>query len=195
MITDAAYNAMLDNQIVSGSGNMKLSVHTDYSATGANLHGTKTNANFSAAASRVKSLSAAVDIGVTTGNTIKWIGLWDAAGTTFVGMYPNGGSDKTFQLDVATNDRIYCEGHGFVNGDKVAFHNDTAPTGLTAGTSYFVVGATSADPDYFQVSTTSDGAAINITGQVGSRCVVSKIIEEVFASDGTLRVSTLTISL
>lgn len=194
MLTDTTYNAMLDNQIVSGASNMQLSCHSDYSATGTNLLGSKAVANFSAASSRQKALSAAVDISITAGNTVKWLGLWDAAGTTFKGMQPNGGSDKSFQIDVTT-ERIYCEAHGMSNGDKLTFHNGTPPTGLTAGVTYFVVGATAGDPDYFQVAATSGGSAINLTGEAAATCVLSKIIEETYGSNGTHRISTFTINL
>jgi hypothetical protein len=196
MLTDTEYNAMLDARLPSGAGNLYLSAHTDYSATGANMvAGSRTSANFSAAASRQKALSAAVDLTIGAGNTVKWIGVWDSTQTTFKGMYPNGGSDFTFQLDTTANERIYAEGHGLVNNDKVVFHNGTAPTGLTAGTTYWVVGVTAGDPDYFQVSLTQGGAAINITGQHAASCVCSKIIEETYAGAGTHRVNTMTISL
>lgn len=195
MLTTTEYNAMLDGRLPSGAGNLYLSAHTAFSATGANLTGSKTSANFSAASARVKALSASVDIAIGAGVTVSWIGLWDSTQATFKGMFPNGGTDKTFQLDVATNDRIYCEGHGYANNDKVTFHNDTPPTGLTEGTHYFVVGTTSADPDYFQVSATLGGAAINITGQAAAGCVVSKVVEETFASSGTFRITTLPISI
>lgn len=195
MITTAAYNAMLDNQFPSGAGNIMLSTHTDFSATGANLVGTKTSANYAAASARSKALAAAVSIAVAAATTVKWIGLWDSLGTTFKGMMPNGGTDFTFQLDVITNNRVYVENSGYANGDKITFHDGTPPTGLTEGVTYFVIGATAADPDYFQVAATSGGAAIDITGQAAKACKVSKIIEEVFGSAGTLQVNTLTINL
>lgn len=195
MLTTSSLNAMLDSQFPAGAGNVMLSAHTDFSATGANLTGAKTAANYSAASARSKALSAAVSIAIGAGITVKWIGLWDAAGTTFKGMMPNGGTDFPFQLDVVTNNRVYVEGSGYVNGDKITFHNGTPPTGLTEGVTYFVVGATAADPDYFQVSATSGGAAIDITGQAAKSCVVSKIIEEVFGAAGTLQSNSLTINL
>jgi hypothetical protein len=195
MITDAVVNAMLDNQFPSGSGNLLLSAHTAYSSTGANLTGTKTSANFAAASSRIKGLAATTTITIGSGVTVSWLGVWDSTGATFKGMFPNQGSDYTFQLDVATNNRVYVEGNTFVNGDNVVFHNGTAPTGLTTGTAYFVVGATAADPDYFQVALTSGGAAIDITGQHSSGCVVSKVVNEVFASAGNLNITSLSIGL
>lgn len=198
MLVDAAIHAMLDALFPTGTGTDRcyLSLHTDYHATGSNMHGSKVAGAWAAAAGRAKGLTAAVDLTVTAPATIKWIGFWGGtAGDTFRGMLPNGGSDKSFQLDVATNDRVYWEGHGLANNDKVVFHGDTAPTGLTAGTTYWVVGVAAADPDYFQVSLTQGGAAINITGQGGAGCVVSKIIEETYGSNGTHRVSTLSIAI
>lgn len=195
MITDAVKNLMLDNQFVAGAGNMLLSAHTAFSTTGLNITGTKTSANFAASLAGSKALAATTDIAIGAGVTVNWVGLWDSLGTTFKGMLPNGGSDKTFQLDKTVNERIYVEGHGFVNGDKVTFHNGTAPTGLTTGTVYFVVGQILGDPDYFQVALTSGGVAINITGEASLGCVVSKIIEEIFASAGIFRVTTWTLTI
>lgn len=193
-LTDYAVHAGLDAILPSGATNTQLSLHNAYSATGANLVGSKTNANFSAASSRQKVLSAAVDISVPSADTVRWIGAWSSGGTNFIGMVPNGGTAKSFQVDV-TNNRIYCEGHSFVNDDKVAFFGGTAPTGLTAGTEYFVVGNTAGDPDYFQVATTSGGAAIDITGQAAASCVVSKLVPESYSGSGTHRVNSFTLTL
>jgi hypothetical protein len=194
-LTDACVNAMLDNQFPSGAGNVYLSAHTAYSATGASLHGSKTSANFSAASARSKALSAACDISITAVVTINWIGAWDSTQATFRGMTPNGSTgDKTFQVDLANN-RIYCEAHGWSADQKIAFHGGTAPTGLTAGTTYFVKTVTAGDPDYFDVAATQGGAAIDLTGQAAAGCVVSNIIEETYNSNGTHRISTMTIDL
>lgn len=194
-IPDVTINAMLDNQYPSGAGNTYLSTHSDYSATGANLLGAKTSANMSAAATRQKALSAAVGIAVAGGNTVKWIGVWDSTQATFRGMVPNAGSgDKSFQVDVANN-RIYCENHGWAANQKIVFYGDTPPTGLTAGVTYFVKTVTAGDPDYFDVSATAGGAAIDITGQAGAGCSVSDIVEETYSSSGTHTVNTFTINL
>lgn len=187
-LTDTAAHAALDAALPSGASNGRLSLHSAYSATGANLVGATTVCTFAAAAARSKALSAAVDITVPGAATVRWIGAWDSTGATFKGMIPNGGTARGFQLDVANN-RVYVEGSGFVNDDKVAFFGDTAPTGLTAGTEYFVVGVTAGDPDYFQVALTSGGAAIDITGQHGAGCFVSKLVPEVYAGAGTHRVN------
>ena len=199
MILAAVYEAMLDTQFKIGTSTDRcyLSIHTDYSASGANLctGSAKTAGTWASAATRQKALAGAVDIALDAGQTVKWIGIWGGtAGNTFQGMLPNGGSDYSFQVDL-TNNRIYAEGIGLANNDKCVFHNDTPPTGLTAGVSYWVVGVTAGDPDYFQVSLTQGGAAIDITGQAAPACAVSKIVEEAYASSGTHRVSTLTINL
>lgn len=67
---------------------------------------------------------------------------------------------------VAATDRIAIAGHPFVNGDQVTFTALTGGTGLTVGTTYFVVNS-SAGVD-FQVSATSGGAAVNFTTDVSS---------------------------
>lgn len=193
-LTDTAANAALDAVLPSGASNAQLSLHSAYSATGANLIGSKTAATFNAAATRSKALNAAVDITVPSANTVRWIGAWDSTGATFKGMIPNGGTARAFQLDL-TNNRVYVEGSGYANDDKVAFFGDTAPTGLTAGTEYFVVGVTAGDPDYFQVSSTSGGAAIDITGQHGAGCFVSKMVPEVYSGAGTHRVNSYTVTI
>jgi hypothetical protein len=187
-LTDTSAHAALDAMLPAGASNGRLSLHSAYSATGANLVGVTTACTFAAAAGRTKALSAAVDIAVPGAATVRWIGAWDSTGVTFKGMIPNGGSARSFQLDL-TNNRIYCEGSGFVNDDKVAFFGDTVPGGLTEGTEYFVVGVTAGDPDYFQVSATSGGAAIDITSQHGAGCDVSKLVPEVYAAAGTHRVN------
>ncbi len=53
-------------------------------------------------------------------------------------------------------------GHGYANGDAVTFTTSGAlPTGLTAGTVYYII---SAAANSFNVSATSGGAAINTSG-------------------------------
>jgi hypothetical protein len=197
MLTDAAVNAMLDLLFPTGTGTDRayLSAHTDYHATGGNLHGSVVAGAWAAASARQKAITAAIDLPATAPVTIKWIGAWGgAAGNTFRGMFPNGSTgDKSFQVDLANN-RIYCEGHGWSANQKIVFHGDTPPTGLTAGVTYFVKTVTAGDPDYFDVSATAGGSVIDITGQAGPNCNVSDIVEEVYSSNGTHRVSTLTIN-
>lgn len=195
MITTAQANAMLDTGYVDGD---LMSIHTAYSASGANeIDGggyARQEIDWNAAATRSKAINGNIDFSVPAAAVCAWIGIWNAAGSLFKGMAPAGGSTKAFQLDL-TNERIYLEGHGLVNGDRVVFTGEAVPAGLTVGTLYWVVGATAGDPDYFQVSSTEGGSAINLTGQASADARVSKIVPETFGGAGTFRVSAHTISL
>lgn len=196
MFTDARANAILDTELAASD---KMSLHTAYSATGANeVTGgsyAKQTITWNAAASRSKSSSGNIDFPVPAATTVGWIGVWNSALTAFRGMWPNGGTDYSYQLDVATNNRIYAEGIGLVNDDRVTFTGATVPGGLTAGTAYWVVGATAADPDYFQVAATQGGAAIDITSLPSADSRVSKIVLETYAGAGTHRVSSFSVGL
>jgi hypothetical protein len=146
-------------------------------------------ASWAAAASGSKATSNAQAFDIPAGTTVGWLAGWTALTVGACrAVAPLGGSPKRFQVDV-TNNKILCEGHGYADGDRIVFYNGTAPTGLTAGTEYFVRAQASADPDSFEVAATSGGAAIDITGQPGAGCVVSKIVPETFASQGTLNVA------
>lgn len=194
-LTDATVNAMLDTALPSGAGNVYLSLHNAYSATGANLIGNKTSSNFSAASSRSKALSAAVDIAVPSADTVRWIGTWDSTQSTFKGMMPNGGTAMTFQVDITPENKILCEGHGLANDQKVAFFGPgTWSWGPSAGTEYWVVGVTAGDPDSFQISTSQGGGAVSITGQPPAGCLFSKMVPEVYNGPGTHRVNTFVVN-
>jgi hypothetical protein len=190
MLADTCVNAMLDAVTFD-----LASLHTAYSASGANevTGGSPAYARkaitVAAAASRARAASTqpVFDVPATT---VRFIGLWTNAGTVFRGMFANGGTEKGFQVDL-TNNKILCESHGLADNDKVVFYGGTVPTGLTEGTVYFVVGNTAADPDTFQASLTLGGAAIDLTGQPAAQCKFSKIVEEVFAAQGTFTVTSL----
>lgn len=192
--TDTRANAMLDAEYAAGD---KLSLHSAYSATGANeLSGgsyARQTITWAAATGRAKASSGNVDVPTPAGATVAWIGVWDSTGTIFRGMVPNGGSGKTFQVDLA-NDRLLCEGHGLANDDRVVCLVG-APGGLAVGTTYWVVGVTAGDPDYLQVSATQGGAAIDLTSQAAAGATLSKIVPESYAAAGTHRVSSLSIAL
>ena len=195
MLTDATVNAMLDAITYD-----LCSLHTAYSATGANevAGGSPAYARkaitVAAASSRARAASSQPVFDVPAAATVRFIGLWTNAGTVFRGMFANGGSEKGFQVDT-TNERILNEGHGLANDDKVVFYGGTTPTGITEGTVYWVIGVTPADPDYFQVSLTQGGAAVNITGQPAAQCKFSKIVEETFAAQGTFTPTSLSFGI
>lgn len=196
MLTDARANAILDTEFAAGD---KLSLHTAYSITGANeVAGgsyARQTITYAAAGSRSKATSGNIDVPVPAANTIAFIGVWNSAGTVFRGMWPNGGTERSFQVDL-TNNRIYCEGHSMANDQRVVFTGTTLPTGLTAGTPYWVVGVTAGDPDYYQVSATQGGAAIDITtSQPSADARASNIVLETYGADGTHRVTSLSVGM
>lgn len=189
MIPTTEANAILDATFVTGD---KISAHTDYSATGTNeVAGgsyARQSLTFAAASSRSKACTGspvAAFTGLPGTTTIKWLGVWNSAGSTLKAMLPNGGSATySFQVDM-TNNRILCQNMSVANGDKVALTGITLPGGATDGQTLFVVGQTAADPNYFQVSLTSGGAAIDLTAAtISADARVTKIVEEVYSSAG-----------
>lgn len=193
MLSTACKNIMLD-----AFGVTHLSLHSAYSTTGTNeLSGgspayARKAATFSAASAESKSLSTAVTFDVAASATAKYVGKWTAiTGGTFLGMSALGGTEKEFYADL-TADKILSAAHGLSTNDLIVFIGGTPPGGLTEGTEYYVIAATTDD---FQVSATQGGGAINLTSQAAGKCVVSKIIPETYGSQGTLQVSSLTVNL
>lgn len=190
MLSDAAKNSMLD-----AWGVTHLSLHTAFSTSGANevTGGSPAYArkagSFASAASASKALSASVTFDVPASTTAQFVGMWSAiTAGTFLGMLPLGGSERDFYADL-TADTILAAAHGYVDDEQVVFIGGTPPGGLTQGTLYYVISATT---DTFQVSATEGGSAINLTSQAAGACKVSKIVPETFGSQGTLDINTLT---
>lgn len=78
----------------------------------------------------------------------------------------------TFTITIASPGVVTLTAHGFSAGDPVVFATSGAlPTGLTAGTTYFV--KTVVDANSFQISATPEGSAINTSGtQSGTHTLV-----------------------
>lgn len=191
MFTTAARNNM-----ITAEGTTHVSAHTAYSSSGANevTGGSPAYARkaqtYNAASSEAKTASATPTFDIPASTTVRFIGRWTAiSGGTFLGMEANGGDEKEFAVDL-TADTIVEPSHGRANDSKIVFYGDTVPTGLTEGTVYFVRNAAT---DTYQVGATAGGAAINLTGYPGRKCVVSTIVEEAFASQGTLQLSSQTL--
>jgi hypothetical protein len=187
MFTDASRNLM-----IAAEGTTHLSAHSAYSVTGANeiTGGSPAYARkvptFGAASAGSKSLSANVVFDMPAGSSILFVGRWTAlTGGTFLGMAAIGGVEMEFATDLAS-DTITAPAHGLVNTDRIVFVGGTPPGGLTEGTIYFVVGATT---DTIQVAVTSGGAAINLTTQASAQCLVSKIVPETYGAQGTYQVN------
>lgn len=193
MFTDACRNLMLD-----AAGVTHISAHTAYSATGTSevTGGSPAYARraitYAAAATAAKASSSSPTFDIPTGTTVRWVGRWTAiTGGTFLGMEANGGSEQEFAVDLTAN-TVLEPAHGRAADSKIVFYGDTVPTGLTEGTVYFVRNPTT---DTYQVGATAGGAAIDLTGYPGRKCVVSLIVEEAYASQGTLQVTSNTMRL
>ena len=137
---------------------------------------------------RLTSASVTFDVPATT---VRWVGFWNTAGTQFQGYSPNGGSPKEFVVD-PTADTVRSPAHGYSDTQKIVFYNGTVPGGLTEGTVYFVRDSTT---DTFKVAASAGGVAIDITSTGSSACLLSAIVEDVYAAQGTHQLSSATFTL
>jgi len=133
--------------------------------------------SFAAAAGGSRALSAAVTFDVPA-TTVRWFGFWSSG--VWVGYAANGGTQLLYVVDTVNNN-VRSPAHGLANGQKIVFFNGTVPAPLTEGQVYFVV---STATDTFQVSATSGGAAIALTGQPNNSSLAT-IVEDVYAAQGS----------
>jgi hypothetical protein len=193
MYSTNARNGMLD-----AIGITHASLHTAYSSTGANeVTGgspayARKSATFAAASGGARAASNAPVFDVPAAATVRFVGYWDAVSAgNFKGMVGNGGTEKEFAVDL-TADTVKVVAHGWSADQKIVFYGGTAPGALSEGTVYFVRAPAT---DTFQVAATAGGAAINLTSEAGADCVVSAIVEETFAAQGTFTVSSSNLNL
>lgn len=84
--------------------------------------------------------------------------------TTYANLFSALMKQAVATISIATPGVVTWNGHGLFANDPVKFTTTGAlPTGLTAGTTYYVVGA-SITTNTFQVSATAGGAAIATSG-------------------------------
>lgn len=187
----ATKNAALNGITISAVG-----LHDGYpGATGANeISGgsyARQSATFGAASGGLRSLSATVAFPGLPVTTVRWLSFWN--GAIFVGSVPNGGSTPKNFVSVASSDTFYAPSHGYPNGQKVVFWQGTPPSGVTAGTIYYVRDTAT---DTFKVAATLGGAAIDLDSAPSFGCVVCAIEEAEYTTAGgthTLTAATITI--
>lgn len=180
-----------------------VSLHTAYSTTGTNeLTGGSPayarqdiNTHWSAASSGSKATDGtAFTFNVPTLTTVAFVGLWSASTAgTFAGMGANGGQTQFGFTALASTDVFTAPGSTYSNGDTVVVFpgaGATLPTGVTAGTIYFVVSVSGAT---FSLSATSGGSAINLTADGAG--IVQKIVTETFNAQGTFTLNTDTLTV
>ncbi len=75
-------------------------------------------------------------------------------------------NDKPWQrydLEVGTDDKVSCSGHGLANGTEVIITEKSGAAGLTKNTAYFVRQKT--DNDFKLATSNSDGSIVNVTSK------------------------------
>lgn len=84
---------------------------------------------------------------------------------------------STVTITIATPGVVSWTGHGLIAGSAVVFTTSGAlPTGLTAGTTYYVI-STGLGANSFQVSATAGGSAVNTSGsQSGTHTATASAI-------------------
>lgn len=109
------------------------------------------------------------------GSVIAYAGLIEPSGwlfcsgqslsrTTYAALFAALSKNSTVTITIATPGVVTWTAHGLVAGDRITFNTTGAlPTGITAGTVYFVI-ATNLTADTFRISATNGGAAINTSG-------------------------------
>lgn len=199
----AALNVMLDALDESASQITHIGCHTlvdpgtgTNAAAGEATGGTPAYARqavtWGAAAAGLKANTGALTFDVPAGTYGFFTYYNDLTLNTgnYRGYAPFGGAVKGFgAVDAAgiTSDAITSGAHGLVDTDRVMVFNvfgESLPTGLTEGTIYFVVSATT---DTFEVSLTSGGASVNITA-VGE-LFFQKVVPETFGAQGQITVA------
>ena len=100
-------------------------------------------------------------------------------------LYLDAGIDFNCTTAVASPGVVHAVGHGLLVGSIVAFKTSGAlPTGITAGTEYFIISA-GFGADDFEISATVGGAAINFTGSTSGQSVCTPILASGSSDDAT----------
>lgn len=177
-----------------------MSVHSAYSSSGSNeLAGgsyARVAVTWSAASGEVKSLSGApYTVNIPASSTVAFLGFWDASSSgNFQGMTPNaaGASPFAFAAPLSTGILLAPGSAYTANQTVVVFPTggSTLPTGLTAGTVYYVKSPSS---DSFQLSATNGGTAITLSADGAG--YVQAITVEAFSGAGTLSVTSGSMTL
>lgn len=189
-LEDAVLDAVLNNTSLAVT-TPYISLHDDDPGeTGANeVTGgsyARQSGSFGAAASGVCSSDANITFtGMPAGDVVA-VGIWDAsgAGNNLWNGWLGGNAPKLFNTLELVNGDITCENHGFAADDRVVFSAEDAgalPTGISAGTIYWVITAGLAT-DTFRVATTSEGSAIVPTAD-GSGKVTEVVVKTLNSGD------------
>lgn len=199
-ISNYAENKLLDHILGKTSFTMPsvyVSLHTgDPGETGANevaggsyARQAVAGAGWNAAASGLADNVNAINFTNMPACTVVGVGLWDASTS---GNFLMGGwlstVVKPFVAADLVGELLTSPAHGFVADDRVCVEAEDAgvvPTGLSAGTLYYVL-ASGLTTDLFKVSASSGGAAIDITAAGAGK--VRKVTPQVVSGGGTFTI-------
>jgi hypothetical protein len=186
------------NQWAASKG-LYMSLHSAYSLTGGNeLAGgsyARVAPTWASAAGGVLSLSGTpYAMNAPASSTVGWIGFWDAATSgNFSGMWPNAATASAYAFSVPSSTGTFlAPGSAYAATQTVvAFPTggSALPSGLVAGTTYFVLTPSS---DSFGLSTTSGGSPVTLTSD-GSG-YLQAVTFETFGSAGVFDVSAFSIT-
>jgi hypothetical protein len=131
--------------------------------------------NWPAASSGLKQNGVAINFAQASADwgTVVAFGIFDASTSGNLLYWGWLGTDDGHVFTATTADVFTSPSHGFINTDQVrvyAVPGSTLPTGISAGTTYFVI---TVSGDTFSLSLTSGGAAIDIT--VAGAGLIAKI--------------------
>jgi hypothetical protein len=142
---------------------------------------------WAAAGSGARAISAQATIPIASGQTIVAVGVWDALTVgNLQGYFQIGSTLRGASVVTASTDTFASIGHGLATDDRVfvtAVAGDALPAGLAIDTLYFVR-ATGLTADAFTLSTTSGGAAVNITAD--GEVAWFKTVPQTFSIAGNL---------
>jgi len=201
-ISDYAENKVMDaifnSTSFSVTGDPYISLHTaDPAETGANEAAGGSYARqqvpFGSSSGGVVSNTSAVNWTLMPASTIVAVGVWDAV-TAGNCLWTGWLSTvvRVFDVNAAAlaGDTINSETHGFTTDDRVVFNSEFAglgmPTGITAGTLYFVL-ASGLTADVFKISTTSGGSAVDLTA--AGNGIVYKVVPKVLSLNDTFQIA------
>lgn len=177
------------------SGITHIGAATDINATPTEVTGgsyARQAVTFGAMASGQATNTGALTIPIPASTTVVASTAYDAVSAgNFLGYFPIGSSGQLIDgvATASVADLFTSNAHGLAANDRVFFTavaGEALPTGVSTTVIYFVI-ATGLTADAFSVSTTSGGAALDITA-VGE-CAWFKTVPNTFASAGNLTVA------
>ena len=148
---------------------------------------------WAAASGGMRNNSGALTIPIPAGTTVPVVGVWDASSAgNSQGFWQIGSTLRGAATITASTDTFADFAHGLTTDDRVFFTavaGQALPTGISATTLYFVR-ATGLTASAFTVSTTSGGAALNVT--TDGEVVWRKTVPQIYTLAGDLILPTTT---